>query len=225
MPKKKKSPARKKSAKENVESIAEKILNADLARIIKKVNDGKGLTTSERNYMVQRSGSDTPKPPSPVGGGYAKSYVELAEMLGVTRKAIDDWKKKFKDDLPAKTSNNQYDVSAWRAMLKSKRVRSKLGEPDTEAPEGEIDLQEAKRLHEIEKLEERRIKNAIARGEWMPTDLVREKWNGAVKRAIALLRSKFENELPPICSGADAVSIQKENQSAIDEVCKLLSEG
>jgi hypothetical protein len=37
-----------------------------------------------------------------------------------------------------------------------------------------------------------------------------------------LLRQKFEQELPPILSGLDAVGIQDESRKAIDEVLAIL---
>ena len=46
-----------------------------------------------------------------------------------------------------------------------------------------------------------------------------------VGQATALLRRKFENELPPILSGLDATGIQEECRKAIDEVLSVLHAG
>jgi hypothetical protein len=54
---------------------------------------------------------------------------------------------------------------------------------------------------------------------------VRQEWTRVAGRVTSLLRNKFENELPPICSGLDATGIQEENRKAIDEVLTLLSQG
>jgi hypothetical protein len=53
---------------------------------------------------------------------------------------------------------------------------------------------------------------------------VREEWIGLVAQATAILRAKFENELPPVLSGLDATGIQRECRRAIDEVLQVLHE-
>ena len=45
---------------------------------------------------------------------------------------------------------------------------------------------------------------------------------GLVAQATAILRAKFENELPPVLSGLDATGIQAECRKAIDEVLRAL---
>ena len=50
-------------------------------------------------------------------------------------------------------------------------------------------------------------------------------WLTHVGKAVALLRAKFENELPPILSGKDAQGIREECERAIDEVCRVLHTG
>ena len=66
---------------------------------------------------------------------------------------------------------------------------------------------------------------AVKKGEYIATETVRQQWLSYVGKAIALLRSKFENELPPILSGLDAQGIREESAKAIDEVCRILHEG
>ena len=65
----------------------------------------------------------------------------------------------------------------------------------------------------------------IKKGEFVRLDEVRSAWLTQVGKAIALLRAKFENELPPILSGQDAQGIREECAEAIDEVCKVLHNG
>jgi hypothetical protein len=54
---------------------------------------------------------------------------------------------------------------------------------------------------------------------------VQATWTNLVGQATALLRAKFENELPPILSGLDATGIQEECRKALDEVLALLHAG
>ena len=50
-------------------------------------------------------------------------------------------------------------------------------------------------------------------------------WTNLVGQPPALLRRKFENELPPILSGLDATGIREECRKAIDEVLSVLHAG
>jgi hypothetical protein len=54
---------------------------------------------------------------------------------------------------------------------------------------------------------------------------VRQTWTELVAQAAAMLRKKFEQELPPILSGLDATGIQEEARRAIDEVLTILHQG
>ncbi len=71
-------------------------------------------------------------------------------------------------------------------------------------------------------VEERELKVAIKKGEFVLLEEVRRSWLTQVGKAIALLRAKFESELPPILSGKDAQGIREECARAIDEVCRTL---
>jgi len=71
-------------------------------------------------------------------------------------------------------------------------------------------------------VEERRLRLAVKKGEYVALSEVRETWTKLISRAKDLLRNKFEMELPPILSGLDATGIQAEWRRAIDEVLTLL---
>jgi hypothetical protein len=65
----------------------------------------------------------------------------------------------------------------------------------------------------------------IRRGEYVAVEDVRQMWTEFVAQATAMLRKKFEQELPPILSGLDATGIQEEARRAIDEVLSILHQG
>ena len=77
----------------------------------------------------------------------------------------------------------------------------------------------------LAEVEERELRVAVKKGEYLPTDEVRRSWLSLVGKAIALMRAKFENELPPIMSGLDAQGIREEASRAIDEICQILHTG
>jgi hypothetical protein len=65
----------------------------------------------------------------------------------------------------------------------------------------------------------------VRKGLYVTVEQVRHEWTTVAGRVTALLRNKFENELPPILSGLDATGIQEECRRAIDEVLTLLHQG
>ena len=101
-------------------------------------------------------------------------------------------------------------------------ARHHLKGSDAPATDEEASLKARKLLAEVE---ERELRLAVKKELYVPLDLVKQEWTTRVGRAVALLRNKFEAELPPILSGLDAVGIQEECRRAIDEVMAILHAG
>jgi transcriptional regulator with XRE-family HTH domain len=191
------------------QQAAQTIIDADLKNIIKKVKEGKTLTQAELARVQSRASGVTDESITT-----AKNTTELAQVLGVARQSLNRWKKL--KDAPKANGNGSYSVVEWRLFIKEKGLQTGNASIDVEA------LKARKLLAEIE---ERELKTAILKEEYVSLDLVRTVWTTNVGKAIALMRAKFENELPPILSGMDAISIQGECQAAIDEVCRAIHEG
>jgi len=187
--------------------LAGKILDADFQNIVKKVAAGKPLTVAERARIEARAAGSTD------ATAYAKTLVELASLLGVTRRTLTAWQKM--DGAPKPLSNGMWSVADWREFV---RLRGFKGTTKT-APHNEEALKARKLLAEVE---EREIKVAIKKGDYIRVEEVRSEWIGLVAQATAILRAKFENELPPVLSGLDATGIQAECRKAIDEVLRAL---
>ena len=182
------------------QEAAEKILEADFTNIVRKVRDGKTLTSTERARVQARAAGSSATLTE------AKTIVELASALGVTRRTLSNWRKM--KGAPEPNPNGSHNVSANEL-----KGHVDGGGAETEA------LKARKLLAEVE---ERELKVAVKKGEYILLEDVRKGWHTLVGKAIALLRAKFENELPPILSGLDAQGIREENSKAIDEVCRLL---
>ena len=189
------------------QEAAEKILEADFTNIVRKVRDGKTLTSTERARVQARAAGSSATLTE------AKTIVELASALGVTRRTLSNWRKM--KGAPEPNPNGSHNVSAWRDFVQANELKGHVdgGGAETEA------LKASKLLAEVE---ERELKVAVKKGEYILLEDVRKGWHTLVGKAIALLRAKFENELPPILSGLDAQGIREENSKAIDEVCRLL---
>lgn len=196
-------------AKDLPADLAEKILDADFQNIVKKVAAGKPLTVAERARVESRAAGSTDNT------SYAKNLVELAAILGVTRRTLNNWQKI--DGAPKALSNGMWPVADWREFIRLRGLKAgKVPIHNEEA------LKARKLLAEVE---ERELRIQIKKGEYVRLDQVRSEWIGLAAQATAILRAKFESELPPVLSGLDATGIQAECRKAIDEVLKALHEG
>ena len=190
--------------------IAKKLLSRDFANLVSRVQKGGKLTKAER-AMLQSMASGAGASPAT-----ASSYVELAAILGVSRQSINAWKKRKSAPKPA--ANGLHDVEAWREFMRAHDLK---GAETPEPADLESALKARKLLAEVE---ERELRVAIKRGEYVAVEEVRQRWTELLAQATAMLRTKFEQELPPILSGLDATGIQKEARRAIDEVLASLHE-
>jgi hypothetical protein len=191
---------------------AKKILEMDFAQIEKKAKAGKKLTRGERALLqsISQGGEDADSRHE------ASSWLELAEILGVTTETIRQWRKI--PDCPQESSNRTHDVIAWRQFVKAKGLRGNAGEMEF----NETQLRGRKLLAEVE---ERELKVAIRRGFYVTMEAVRERWTYHVAQAHAVFRNKLENELPPLLVGLDAVEIRKEMVKVVDEITSTLRRG
>ena len=195
--------------KELSPDIAGKILDADFQNIVKKVAAGKPLTVAERARIESRAAG------SEESLAYAKTLVELAAVLGVTRRTLNTWQKM--DGAPKALSNGLWPVADWREFVRLNGLKA------GKTPVGNEEALKARKL--LAEVEERELRIAVKKGEYVALIKVREEWIGLVAQATSILRAKFESELPPVLSGLDATGIQKECRRAIDEVLQVLHQG
>lgn len=190
--------------------VAKKLLNRDFANLVKRVQSGGKISRAERSMlqsMAAGAGSEGP--------AFVRNFVELAATLKVTRQTINGWRKLA--DAPKAEANGLHAVAKWREFIRERGLKG--GE---ETPDVQQALKARKLLAEVE---ERELRLAVKRGEFIALEQVRVEWTNLVGQATALLRRKFENELPPILSGLDATGIQEECRKAIDEVLSMLHQG
>jgi len=130
----------------------------------------------------------------------------------VTRRALQNWRKR--KDSPKPAANGFHEVAAWGEFMQRNGLEGETGATDEETA-----LRARKLLAEVE---ERELRLAVKKVEYVTLEEVREVWTGQVARAKDMLRHKFEMELPPVLSGLDATAIQAECGKALDEVFTLL---
>ena len=184
------------------ESAARKVLDKDFENIIRKVGAGKTLTSAERARIEARAaGSDDTT-------AYAKTIVELSEILGVTRRTLSSWRKM--EGAPKPLPNGDHDVSAWREFV---RLRGLKGARE---PAGaNTENLKARRL--LVDIEERELRLAIKRGDYIHRETIRKAVLEGLARLFAILHKRLEDELPPLSCGKDAVGIREDNAKALDE--------
>ena len=195
--------------KELSPDVAGKILDADFQNVVRKVAAGKPLTVAERTRIESRAAGSVETL------AYAKTLVELAAVLGVTRRTLTTWQKM--EGAPKPLSNGLWPVADWREFVRLRGLKA------GKVPAGNEEALKARKL--LAEVEERELRIAVKKGEYVPLTKVREEWIGLVAQATSILRAKFESELPPVLSGLDATGIQRECRRAIDEVLLCLHEG
>ena len=188
--------------------VAGKILDADFQNIVKKVAAGRPLTVAERARIESRAAG------SAETLAYANTLVELAAALGVSRRTLTTWQKM--EGAPKALSNGLWPVADWREFVRLRGLNA------GRVPVGNEEALKARKL--LAEVEERELRIAVKKGEYVALTKVREEWIGLVAQATSILRAKFENELPPVLSGLDATGIQRECRKAIDEVLLCLHE-
>ena len=139
--------------------------------------------------------------------GNAKSWSDLAILLGISRRTL--LRKRKEPNAP----QGYGDVEAWVKFLNGSESDNSLKR-----------LNEARLRILNAQAAEREFRLKVLEGKYVEIDDVRETWSAHIHQAIALMRSKFENELPPVYT-LEPVANMKLNQEAIDEICRTMSDG
>ena len=136
--------------------FADKVLEADAALAAKKINEGKGMTSSQRAYYVSVSGKNNIIPEN----GLANNHVELAKLLNVSRSSVVKWARQ--EGAPKPKPNGKHDISQWILFVKEHGLKGA-------EEESEGDLKRRRLLAQCLKIE---AELDIIRGNWIPKALV-----------------------------------------------------
>jgi phage terminase Nu1 subunit (DNA packaging protein) len=160
----------------------EKIHQANAANLIKKVKSGKTLTSEERRILEGMAGHDTE----------TVTTSRLAEIFGVNRKTIAQWRKEGKD-VPDKVGGKE-PLAEWRRWFED---HPDAGHFDGKPSKSREELLAVKVAVEIDLLE---IKRDKERGKLIEREDVRVYFVKCASSMQAFLR-KFEKEIPVLCLG------------------------
>ena len=121
----------------------QKIETKKLANIIRKLNAGGTLTAREDRILAEAKLNNGQSGSGPVQtsavANYAGNWEELAKNLGVTPRAIRDWRDprkfpKLQGHLPEPRADHRHDVTAWLELM----VKFGLKRADEELHPGDL---------------------------------------------------------------------------------------
>jgi transcriptional regulator with XRE-family HTH domain len=187
-------------------NIVKRVLDKDLENIVRKVAEGKTLTSTERARIATES-TDLESEQR-----FADNLTELAETLGVSRMTIDRWKKKKCSPKP--TPNGKHNIQKWRDFTRKNGLKTEL---DTDE---ETALKVRKLLAEVKQAE---LKLSVMEGNYVSIEKVREVWTAHIGQVRSILESRFLNELPPILTALDAIQIREKLRDVLDEAYSAIS--
>jgi hypothetical protein len=157
--------------------LAERARQTQIRNILAKLKSGKPLTAREQKIIDEASGK----------GQVAKTYDQLASMLGISRKSLTRWRQNDPDGCPLPAPNGEHDVERWRQYVEAKGMY-----PD----ENEVALKDQLLKEQIRKLqlandamEERYVALAEVIAAMRPTVL-------AIRTALDAMPNRIAIKLP-----------------------------
>lgn len=105
-----------------------RLRDKQLANAIRKLGEGKSLTAREDALLAQAGVGSTAAAPS----GFCKTWDQLAERLGVSLRALKDWRNRedLREHLPKDRADGRHEVAAWARFM----VEHGLARADETAP-------------------------------------------------------------------------------------------
>ena len=187
------------------EDQIQKILNADLFNLAKKVKEGKVLTQQERSLLNSSLGNNKVSEKT-----FAKNKAELAGCLGISRQSVYNYSKHR--DAPRPKPNGSYRISEWIefvAQIKGKDPDETLSKPQ---------LQAKQILLQNRKLE---IQNGILEKEYVLAVDV-EKWTSDIITSAKTILLQIPSSLAPQVVGLTVAEAELRLKESINEALEQL---
>jgi hypothetical protein len=191
------------------------VLAKDLENVMLKAKQGKTLTARER-ALVQSAAAGTVDGES---SAFAKTYDELAQRLGVSRKTIQNVSKKHREDVPKARPDGRHDVGAWSAfMIKHNIARAAEGvaggaPSDAEESNAPVTVTDWKAEELKLKCEKLQIENAKVAGELV----VAAEMEAGTSTLVTAFRQALNNFGPRLAQKVLNISDYHEAEEVIQE--------
>jgi hypothetical protein len=190
---------------------AQAVLRRNVANLVKKSSNGKALTPRELRVIAEFAGEKATVISHDVE--WVSSDAKLGEVLGHHRASFPRWRREF-SDAPRPRDNGEHNVGQWRKFFQ--------GHPEIKSDAGPVE----KAALEIEKLRQqcRRIKfdNDVADKKFLPLDRAVADVADLAESLKASLRTKLEDDLPPLLAGLPAPAIRVQMKKVNDELCRMM---
>src|SRR5690606_10424110 len=119
--------------------LAQKALRVEAANVLKKLEGGKTLNASERALIQSIAEGGSPDEAL----AWAKTKVELANALGISRMTLDRWLKLKRNRPPRPAADGRWNVVEWKRWMKE---TGRGGGVDGDELDEELPRLNAKRL-------------------------------------------------------------------------------
>lgn len=184
------------------------VLKTDVANLINKAASGRTLSAADRQLLLSISKGEGPIDPS----RYVATIVDLAKELGVSRKTVQRHLRK--KGHPETRADGRYDVTAWKAYLRT------VGDMEAKDDEEKIKREKEKQLRLAN--ERAQFDFDVARGEYVrKTDM--EQWvTEMIFRSKKVLLA-MPGALAPQLAGLTVPEIEDELRKSINEALSHLS--
>ena len=187
------------------EDQADQILRADFANIVRKVKNGKPLTSQERALLQARASGQMEGP------ARVTTKVQLAKLLGVSRRGLQNWTNL--EGWPKANPDGSWDLVACREFVRGHGLKPSEELPETERLKARRLLAQCRKLEvEIGQREAKLIER---------DDVIQE-----AARIFAGIRVEMEGweTLAPQLAGLPTHEIAKRLREAVREMLHKLSE-
>jgi hypothetical protein len=148
---------------------------------------------------------------------WVSSDERLAAIFGHHRRSFSQWRKDH-TDAPRPRADGSHNVEAWREWF-AKHPEIKSDEP----PSAQKLALQVETLRE--QLDHMKFEHKVAKGKFLSTDYVTRMLSELSTLLNSTLRTKLEDELPPILAGMPAAGIRIEMKKVHDEICRMMQEG
>ena len=195
---------------------AEKILQKNVANIVKKAAAGKTLTAREQSLIASFQSPAAAADPTSPPAEWVSSYEALGSIFGPHRASFPRFRKQF-PDAPKPRANGDHHVPAWRKFFEAHpELLDKSETPALDA----LRLKDEKIREQIRRI---KFENEVREGQFLPRDKTLAQIKDLAELLKSKLRSALEDELPPLLQNQPAAIIRTHMKELVDRLCKEFS--
>lgn len=186
-------------------SDLETVRRQQVKNILTKQAAGKTLTAREERTLAEAATDQ------PAGAeNFVRTYDELAGRLGVSRKAIQNWQKRFPSEYPQPRADGRHEVAAWLKFMTDRHLAG--ADPDGHPDDRPVTVSDWKAREIKLKCTKLEIENAKTAGELIEAAEV----EAGTTALIGGFRQALNNFIPRLAQKLDGVTDYHERVEIIE---------